>query len=36
MNYTGVFAQIAIVSVGIGLFAILISPIIKRMMHGIK
>ncbi len=36
MNYTGVFAQIAIVSVVIGLFAIVISPIIKRMMHGIK
>jgi POT family proton-dependent oligopeptide transporter len=36
MNYTGVFAQIAIVSFAIGLFAIVISPIIKRMMHGIK
>jgi len=36
MNYTGVFAQIAIISFAIGLFAIVISPIIKRMMHGIK
>jgi POT family proton-dependent oligopeptide transporter len=36
MNYTGVFAQIAIISFGIGLFAIIISPLIKRMMHGIK
>ena len=36
MNYTGIFAQIAIVSFVIGMFAIIISPIIKRMMHGIK
>ena len=36
MTYTGVFAQIAIISFVIGLFALIISPIIKYMMHGIK
>ena len=36
MNYCGVFAQIAIISFIIGAFAVIISPIIKRMMHGIK
>ena len=35
-NYTTVFAQIAIVSFVIGLIAVIISPIIKRMMHGIR
>jgi len=34
--YTDVFAQIALISFAVGLFALLISPIIKRMMHGIK
>ena len=36
MTYTGVFAQIAIISFVIGLFALIISPLIKYMMHGIK
>ena len=36
MTYTGVFAQIAIISFVIGLFALIISPVIKYMMHGIK
>ncbi len=36
MNYTGVFAQIAIISFVIGLFALLISPVIKYMMHGVR
>ena len=36
MTYTMVFAQIAIVSFAIGLFALIISPIIKYMMHGIR
>ena len=35
-NYTSVFAQISIISFGVGLFALAISPIIKRMMHGIR
>ena len=36
MIYTGVFAQIAIISFVIGLIALVISPVIKYMMHGIK
>ena len=36
MTYTGVFAQIAIISFVIGLFALIISPLIKYMMHGVK
>lgn len=36
MTYTGVFAQIAIISFVIGLFALIISPLIKHMMHGVK
>ena len=36
LNYCGVFAQIAIISFVIGSVAIVISPIIKRMMHGVK
>lgn len=35
-NYTNVFAQIAIISFIVALLALLISPIIKRMMHGIR
>lgn len=35
-NYTNVFAQIAIVSFAIALLALLISPVIKRMMHGVR
>ena len=36
MTYTSVFAQIAIISFVIGLIALIISPLIKYMMHGIK
>jgi POT family proton-dependent oligopeptide transporter len=36
INYTGVFAQIAVISFAFAGIAILISPIIKRMMHGIR
>ena len=36
MIYAGVFAQIAIVSFVIGLFALIISPLIKYMMHGVR
>ena len=36
MTYTGVFAQIAIISFVIGLIALVISPVIKYMMHGVK
>jgi proton-dependent oligopeptide transporter, POT family len=35
LAYTDVFAQIAIASFVVGMIAIVISPIIKRMMHGI-
>ncbi|MFK8113967.1 MAG: peptide MFS transporter [Rubripirellula sp.] len=35
-NYTGVFAQIAIISFIVAMIALLISPVIKRMMHGIR
>ena len=35
-TYTDVFAQIALVSFIVGLFALAISPIIGRMMHGIR
>lgn len=35
-NYTSVFAQIAIISFIMGIFAIILSPFIKKMMHGIK
>ena len=36
LNYTSVFAQIAIISFVIGIIALIISPLIKYMMHGIK
>ena len=36
MNYASVFAQIAIVSFAVAVVALLISPIVKRMMHGIR
>ena len=36
MNYTSVFAQIAIVSFAVAAVALLISPIVKRMTHGIR
>ena len=35
-NYTSVFAQIAIVSFAFAAIALVISPLIKRMMHGIR
>jgi POT family proton-dependent oligopeptide transporter len=35
MTYTGVFAQIALVSLGVAVFALLLSPLIKKLMHGI-
>lgn len=35
-NYTNIFAQIAIVSFVFAGLALLISPLIKRMMHGIR
>ena len=34
-TYTGVFTTIGWVSVGIGLFLLLISPLLKRWMHGV-
>ena len=34
-NYTSVFAQIAIVSFIVGLIALLISPIVNRLSHGV-
>lgn len=36
MNYTSVFAQISIISFVIGIFALIISPLIKYMMHGVR
>lgn len=36
LNYTNVFAQIAIISFVVGGVALLISPVIKKMMHGIR
>lgn len=36
LNYTTIFAQIAIISFIIGMIAIILSPLIKKMMHGIK
>jgi POT family proton-dependent oligopeptide transporter len=35
-NYTSIFAQIAIISFAFAILALIISPIIKRMMHGIR
>lgn len=34
--YTGVFAQIALISFGFAIFALALSPVLKKMMHGIK
>jgi len=34
--YSGVFEKIALVSVGIGLLLLLLSPILKKWMHGVK
>lgn len=35
-TYTGVFWTIGWIAVGIGLFLLLLSPLIKRWMHGVK
>ena len=35
-NYTTVFAQIAIISFIFAAIAVILSPVIKKMMHGIK
>ncbi|MFT6002780.1 MAG: dipeptide/tripeptide permease, partial [Flavobacteriales bacterium] len=35
-NYTTVFGQIAIISFIFAVIAIVLSPLIKKMMHGIK
>ncbi|HST35556.1 MAG TPA: peptide MFS transporter [Allosphingosinicella sp.] len=35
-TYAGVFWKIGLVSVGIGLLLLLISPLLKRWMHGVK
>jgi POT family proton-dependent oligopeptide transporter len=35
-TYTGVFWTIGLVSVGIGLLLLMISPIIKKWMHGVQ
>lgn len=35
-NYTSVFAQIAIISFIFAILAIILSPVIKKMMHGIN
>lgn len=35
-NYTSVFAQIAIISFIVSVVAFVISPLIKRMMHGVR
>jgi proton-dependent oligopeptide transporter, POT family len=35
-TYSGVFWTIGLVSAGIGLFLLLISPLIKRWMHGVQ
>ena len=34
-TYAGVFQAIGIASVGIGVFLLLISPLLKRWMHGV-
>lgn len=35
-TYTAVFRTIGLVSIGIGLFLLLVSPLIKRWMHGVQ
>ena len=35
-TYIGVFTQIAYVSMGIGLVLLIISPLLKKMMHGVR
>ena len=35
-TYTGVFWTVGWIAVGIGLFLLLLSPLIKRWMHGVK
>ena len=34
-NYTSVFAQVAIVAFGFGIIALILTPVIKKWMHGI-
>ncbi len=36
MVYGGVFGQIALVAVGVGLFIACVAPLIRRGMHGVK
>ncbi len=35
-TYIGVFTQIAYVSIGIGIVLLVISPLLKKMMHGVR
>ena len=35
LNYTSVFTQVGIVAIGTALVSFLISPILKKWMHGV-
>lgn len=35
-TYVDVYSQMGYITVGIGLFLVLISPLLKKMMHGVK
>jgi POT family proton-dependent oligopeptide transporter len=35
LTYTTVFEKLAIVAIGIGIFMLLISPLLHKRMHGV-
>ena len=35
-TYTGVFTTIGLFSVGVGIFLLVLSPLLKKIMHGVK
>jgi POT family proton-dependent oligopeptide transporter len=35
-TYVGVFWHIGLIAAGIGLFLLILSPLIKRWMHGVQ
>ena len=35
LNYTSVFTQVGIVAIGMAILAFILSPILKKWMHGV-
>ena len=35
LNYTSVFTQVGVVAIGMAILAFILSPILKKWMHGV-